>query len=668
MNFLKGKKKSSKGGGDVQEQVSTVMEEITSLYPGLKRLKKHEVSYLKEDFVLLVSHASDQILELKRLVLRILSARSEFSFMSKEASQAESGVQLKARNASEEAKRLKEQIDLAKVRLKKLKAEVTEGRDQDRMLSQKIRHVAGNSKYVQETVKDLHGEGGVDDLLGRSTAEIKSFNDRLKGFSANVHDMVEGMKQQQTAFQQRLSYIEAQHEQAKHAKATRTKAVAGLKQLEGLVSGKKVELEVKKKELNALMIRAKRRSAHEEKKGKERAIREEQERAAAVEQAKVEAEAKAKWQQKRREQEAERQRQEEERQVKIARDKAEKIRQQQELKRLEAQRQKELAAQRQQQMEKQAAEEAAEKKRLAALEKERLKQEKKEKKLREKAEAKETARRAKEAAEAKKRAMEEEAERRKKEKEGKIAAAREARAEAKRQKEQKREEARAKRIKDKAAKDYQTFLDKKKSEKKAEEARKDKERVKREKEEAKQRAEKMKRAEKLEAQKRQAEEQQKKANEEGKKWKQKRERREFVEKEIEKIRQCLKDMDTLLLEDDPKVEDIEAKMKEMEKMKQSASKNNITGKEVDMLEKYLNKEKDEMGVHASKTKREKMDQTVKTLVKKSLEDRDHDLKLDHEEGEGLSPFNIAALLGFFGDGFGGGSAKSEHNVVEKYAL
>ena len=109
-------------------------------------------------------------------------------------------------------------------------------------------------------------------------------------------------------------------------------------------------------------------------------------------------------------------------------------------------------------------------------------------------------------------------------------------------------------------------------------------------------------------------------------------------------------------------------MKEMEKMKQSASKNNITGKEVDMLEKYLNKEKDEMGVHASKTKREKMDQTVKTLVKKSLEDRDHDLKLDHEEGEGLSPFNIAALLGFFGDGFGGGSAKSEHNVVEKYAL
>ena len=42
--------------------------------------------------------------------------------------------------------------------------------------------------------------------------------------------------------------------------------------------------------------------------------------------------------------------------------------------------------------------------------------------------------------------------------------------------------------------------------------------------------------------------------------------------------------------------------------------------------------------------------------------------LDHEEGEGLSPFNIAALLGFYGDGFGGGLAKSEHNVVEKYAL
>ena len=166
---------------------------------------------MREDFVLLCSHASGQILELKRLVLRILSARSDFSFMSKEASQAESGVHLKAKNATLEAKRLKEQIEMAKTRLKKLKAEVAEGREQDKALTQKIKHISTNSKYLRETVNDLHGDGGIDDLLGRSTAEIKHFNDRLKGFASNVHEMLEGMKQQQSTFQQRLSYMEAQH-------------------------------------------------------------------------------------------------------------------------------------------------------------------------------------------------------------------------------------------------------------------------------------------------------------------------------------------------------------------------------------------------------------------------------------------------------------------------
>ena len=122
-----------KGGSDVTSDetaggVEQVLEEITSLYPGLKRLKKQETVYLKEDFALLLSHGSDQILELKRLVLRILAARADFSHLSNEASQEELGVQLKVRSASEEAQRLVEQIQKAKKRLDSSKVSVESAR------------------------------------------------------------------------------------------------------------------------------------------------------------------------------------------------------------------------------------------------------------------------------------------------------------------------------------------------------------------------------------------------------------------------------------------------------------------------------------------------------------------------------------------------------------
>ena len=57
-----------------------------------------------------------------------------------------------------------------------------------------------------------------------------------------------------------------------------------------------------------------------------------------------------------------------------------------------------------------------------------------------------------------------------------------------------------------------------------------------------------------------------------------------------------------------------------------------------------------------------------SFVKKSILDRDHDLQLDHEEGEGISPFNLASLFGFLGEGLGMSSSTNKEDNVKKYAI
>ena len=64
----------------------------------------------------------------------------------------------------------------------------------------------------------------------------------------------------------------------------------------------------------------------------------------------------------------------------------------------------------------------------------------------------------------------------------------------------------------------------------------------------------------------------------------------------------------------------------------------------------------------------KMDKTVQSLVKKSILDREHDLQLDHEEGESISPFNLASLFGFLGEGLGISSSTNKEDNVKKYAI
>ena len=45
-----------------------------------------------------------------------------------------------------------------------------------------------------------------------------------------------------------------------------------------------------------------------------------------------------------------------------------------------------------------------------------------------------------------------------------------------------------------------------------------------------------------------------------------------------------------------------------------------------------------------------------------------EVSFDHEEGEGMSPFNLASLLGFFGEGLGMSSSKHSDDNVKKYAI
>ena len=79
-------------------------KELTICIQDLKDANKLEVKYLKSDFESLVSHRATKVLELKRLVLRILAARSEIlAHMNNESSQAEAGVKVKAKDAKEEA-------------------------------------------------------------------------------------------------------------------------------------------------------------------------------------------------------------------------------------------------------------------------------------------------------------------------------------------------------------------------------------------------------------------------------------------------------------------------------------------------------------------------------------------------------------------------------------
>ena len=74
---------------------------------------------------------------------------------------------MKAKNATLEAKRLKEQIEMAKTRLKKLKAEVAEGREQDKALTQKIKHISTHIWVIPMIIHkgDTGSDNGVESKL-----------------------------------------------------------------------------------------------------------------------------------------------------------------------------------------------------------------------------------------------------------------------------------------------------------------------------------------------------------------------------------------------------------------------------------------------------------------------------------------------------------------------
>ena len=630
-----------KGGSDVTSdetagEVEQVLEEITSLYPGLKRLKKQETAYLKEDFALLLSHGSDQMLELKRLVLRILAARADFSHLSNEASQEELGVQLKVRSASEEAQRLMEQIEKAKKRLDSSKVSVESTRDVEADLMKKIKRLAVGNASIKATIYDLHGHD-VDDLLSKSTVEMKSFNERLEGFAVNVHEMVAGMQKQQESLQQRLIYVENQYNQVERAKVTRSKAVAGLEQLERLVDAKRAEIERKKEELNALMIRAKRREAHNKKLAEDKKIRLEQQRIEAIERAKSDEEARKLY--------AQQQLLEmKEREAKAALARKERLEKQ----KVEANRLKEEAAAK-----------LAAKAEAARLERERVQREREEEKIRLKREKEETmARRARERVE--KAAM--------------IARERE---EAKARRLRDRQEAieKAQRDEEKAAaltikanteREFKHF--KHQRERQDEEARKrrEKEKQKQVEEAKKEQMKAMKDEEAKAMEKEMATKLKAAAEAEEKEFRDKRKLRQFEDEEHGKLRTALQQMDSCLLDEKHTVKMIDRRIAALANMQARMKKNKLTGPDVDLVDKYLDEEDDEMGVFATRLKIKKMEETVNKLVKKVLIDKQKEADTNADEGEGSSPFNLSSVFGFFGNGFQGHQVSVDEG--KKYAI
>ena len=94
---------------------------------------------------------------------------------------------------------------------------------------------------------------------------------------------------------------------------------------------------------------------------------------------------------------------------------------------------------------------------------------------------------------------------------------------------------------------------------------------------------------------------------------QKRQQRKIQEEKRESVKDALEKMDTILLNEDAKVEEVEKQIEEMKKIKEEAKKSEVKGAEVDMIDKYLDDKNDQMGVFATISKRKKMDKTVQSL-------------------------------------------------------
>ena len=270
MNFLKRSKASDKAEDvAVAASVQLILDEINDMYPGFKRLNKLEVEYLKSDFESLVSHRATKVLELKRLVLRILAARSEIAHMNNESSQAEAGVKVKAKDAKEEAEKLKAEVERAKKKLGRLEKDNNVAKKLERELMEKIFEMVKKNKVLKSTVADIAGEG-IEKLVERSADEIEAFNIHMQDYVNSTKEMVERMKTEQSKVDQKSKELTENIDKLEREKKMKQDNAATGEYILKMVERNKAQLEKKRQELNELMIRAKRRETRYLRKEKEK--------------------------------------------------------------------------------------------------------------------------------------------------------------------------------------------------------------------------------------------------------------------------------------------------------------------------------------------------------------------------------------------------------------
>ena len=616
MNFLKRSKASDKAEDvAVAASVQLILDEINDMYPGFKRLNKLEVEYLKSDFESLVSHRATKVLELKRLVLRILAARSEIAHMNNESSQAEAGVKVKAKDAKEEAEKLKAEVERAKKKLGRLEKDNNVAKKLERELMGKIFEMVKKNKVLKSTVAEIAGEQ-VEKLVERSADEIEAFNIHMQDYVNSTKEMVERMKTEQSKVDQKSKELTENIDKLEREKKMKQDNAATGDYISKMVERNKAQLEKKRQELNELMIRAKRRETRYLRKEKEKQdeyelnkkkqAMEERERQeqmrlkseklkainAAEARARVEADRKEKM----------------ERRLKEDQEKKEKI------KSLKLKKKMELDKKRQALADKRKEEDE----RLAKhREMKRIKEE--EKKAAEMAQAVQDkfAKYKREKDEEKRRQQELEdeklvqAERKKHEEEVK--------AEKKRQAEQEAKERHAK------LKEARLALQQKKAALEKEKAAMEKKRE-------------SDRKKKVAADKKAEMEESK--------------RLLRCEKLKKRLDPCVQECEKIVLEEhEPSLAQIDKCIQNLSDVLRDCKIDKFENTQVLMAKKYLDRKTDPLGLYILREKRMKMDDTIEKLVNKKLLDDAKNEEISAIEAEHDSPWNLKSIVGFFGSAF-----------------
>ena len=616
MNFLKRSKASDKAEDvAVAASVQLILDEINDMYPGFKRLNKLEVEYLKSDFESLVSHRATKVLELKRLVLRILAARSEIAHMNNESSQAEAGVKVKAKDAKEEAEKLKAEVKRAKKKLGRLEKDNNVAKKLERELMGKIFEMVKKNKVLESTVAEIAGEQ-VENLVERSADEIEAFNIHMQDYVNSTKEMVERMKTEQSKMDQKSKELTENIDKLEREKKMKQDNAATGDYLSKMVERNKAQLEKKRQELNELMIRAKRRET--------RYLRKEKEKQNEYEL------------NKKKQAMEERERQE---QMRLKREKLKAI--------SAAEARARVEADRKEKMERRLKEDQEKKEKLKSLKlKKKMELDKKRQALADK-------RKEEDERITKHREM-----KRIKEEEKKVAEMTQ---------EVQDKFAKYKREKEEEKRRQQEFEDEKlvQAERKKHEEEMKAEKKRQAEQEAKDRQAKLKEARLALQQKKIALEKEKAAME--KKRESDRKKKVAADKKAEmeeskrllrceklkkRLDPCIQECEKIVLEEhEPSLAQIDKCIQNLSDVMRDCEINKFENTQVLMAKKYLDRKTDPLGLYILREKRMKMDDTIEKLVNKKLLDDAKNEEISAIEAEHESPWNLKSIVGFFGSAF-----------------